>query len=237
MAAPTAAPVVEISGVTKAYGALRPLRLQSLTVRRGERVSIAGLDAAAAETLINLITGASLPDAGEIRVFGRRTADVADGDEWLTSLDRYGIVSDRAVLLEGATLAENLALPLTLEIDPLAPEMRARAGQLAEECDILPAWLEQPCAQVPAEIRVRTHLARAVALDPELLLMEHPTALLEGPLGQQFGELVRRVAEARRLTVVMVSMDAGFAAAAAARSLTLEAASGALKPARRGWFR
>ncbi len=237
MTATAADTVVDISGVTKAYGALRPLRLQSLTVARRERVSIAGLDAPAAETLINLITGASLPDEGTIRVFGRRTADVADGDEWLTSLDRYGIVSDRAVLLEGSTLAENLALPLTLEIDPLPPAMRARAAQLAGECDIPPAWLEQPCAQVPAEIRMRAHLARAVALDPELLLMEHPTALLAATAGQQFGEVVRRVAEARGLTVVMISMDAGFAAVAAERSLMLEAASGQFKPARRGWFR
>ncbi len=233
----TTAAVIEMSAVRKAYGALRPLRIQALSVARRERVSISGLDAPAAEVLVNLITGASLPDAGELRVFGRRTADVADGDAWLATLDRFGIVSERAVLLEGATLAENLALPLTLDIDPLSPEMHARAAQLAAECDIASEWLDQPCAQVPAEVRVRAHLARAVALGPELLLMEHPTARLDDAGGRRFGAVVARVAESRGLTVVMATLDAGFAAAAADRRLKLEPASGALTAVRRGWFR
>ena len=119
-------PIVEITAVRKSYGALRPLRIQSLSVLPGERVSIAGLDTPAAELMVNLVTGASVPDEGEIRVFGRRTVDVADGEEWLASLDRFGIVSDRAVLLEGATLAQNLALPFTLEIDPVSADTRER---------------------------------------------------------------------------------------------------------------
>ncbi len=96
---------------------------------RGERVALAGIDAGGAEVMLNLVTGASLPDEGEVRVFGRRTADVSDGDEWLASLDCFGIVSERAVLLEGATLTQNLALPFTLEIDPVpAGDDRARRG-------------------------------------------------------------------------------------------------------------
>lgn len=233
----TADRIVEVSGVRKAYGALRPLRLQSLSLVRGDRVALAGIDAPAAEVLINLITGASLPDEGEIRVFGRRTSDVADGDEWLASLDRFGIVSDRAVLLEGATLAQNLALPLTLEIDPVSPETLARVGALAEESDISPEWLQQASGGLPPMIRARAHLARALALAPELLLMEHPTAALRPGEGADLGRVVRRVSETRALTVLMVSMDQAFTDAAADRGLTLEPASGALRPVRRGWFR
>ncbi len=233
----TPPPVVEVSGVRKAYGALRPLRLQSLSVARAERVALAGIDAPGAEVVVNLITGASLPDEGEVRIFGRRTADVADGDEWLASLDRFGIVSERAVLLEGATLAQNLALPLTLEIDPLSLDTRARVETLAAESDIAPEWLEQVSGGLPPSIRVRAHLARALALDPELLLMEHPTAALRNGEGADFGRVLRRVSGARALTVLMVSMDAEFTAASADRVLTLEPGSGALRPARRGWFR
>lgn len=233
----TADAVVQMTAVRKAYGGLRPLRIAALAVAARERVAVAGPDAHAAEVLINLITGASLPDAGEIRVFGRRTADVADGEAWLSSLDRFGIVSERAVMLEGATLAQNLALPLTLDIDPLPDAIRARAAQLAVECDIAAEWLDQPCGQVPADVRVRVHLARAVALEPELLLMEHPTAPLAAPAGRAFGEVVRRVAAARGLTVVMVSLDAEFAQVAADRQLTLDPATGRLQPVKRGWFR
>jgi ABC-type transporter Mla maintaining outer membrane lipid asymmetry ATPase subunit MlaF len=230
-------PVVEMTAVRKNYGGLRPLRIQSLSVVPKERVAIAGIDATAAEVMVNLVTGASVPDEGEIRVFGRRTVDVTDGEEWLSSLDRFGIVSDRGVLLEGATLAQNLALPFTLEIDPVSPGTRERLASLAAECGIASEWLDQPAVAVPPEVRVRAHLARAIALGPELLLMEHPTATLPIPDRRPFGEVVQRVCEARALTTLMFSMDAEFAAAAAGRILTLEPATGALKDrSRKGWF-
>jgi ABC-type transporter Mla maintaining outer membrane lipid asymmetry ATPase subunit MlaF len=231
-------PIVEMTAVRKSYGALRPLRIQSLSVAPAERVAIAGIDAMAAELMINLVTGASLPDEGDIRVFGRSTADVADGEEWLASLDRFGIVSDRAVLLEGATLVQNLALPFTLEIDPVTAETRERVTRLAEECDIAPEWLEQPAAEVPAGVRARAHLVRALALGPELLLMEHPSAVLAGAERAAFGSVVRHACEARALTTLMISLDAEFSAVAADRVLTLEPATGALKsPGRRSWFK
>jgi ABC-type sulfate/molybdate transport systems ATPase subunit len=229
--------VLEMIGVRKSYGALRPLRIESLAVGAGERVAIAGIDAPGAEMVVNLVTGASVPDAGEIRVFGVATRDVANGDEWLASLDRYGIVTDRAVMLEGATLAQNLALPFTLEIDPLSPATRDRVAGLAEECDIDAAWLDQPAAGVPPAIRARAHLVRAIALGPELLLLEHPSAALPREERSPFGEVVCRVCDARRLTTLMISADPEFAKAAAHRVLTLEPATGVLKDAsRKGWF-
>jgi ABC-type transporter Mla maintaining outer membrane lipid asymmetry ATPase subunit MlaF len=230
-------PIVEMTAVRKTYGGMRPLRIQSLSVVPAERVAIAGIDATAAELMVNLVTGASVPDDGEIRVFGRRTVDVTDGEAWLASLDRFGIVSDRAVLLEGATLAQNLALPFTLEIDPVSAATRERLASLAEECGIAAEWLDQPALAVPPEVRVRAHLARAIALGPELLLMEHPTATLPIPDRRPFGEVVQRVCAARALTTLMFSMDAEFASAAAGRVLTLEPATGALKDrSRKGWF-
>jgi ABC-type transporter Mla maintaining outer membrane lipid asymmetry ATPase subunit MlaF len=230
-------PVIQMTGVRKSYGALRPLRVGSLAVGAAERVAIAGVDAPAGEVMVNLVTGASLPEEGEVRVFGRRTADVADGDEWLSSLDRFGIVSDRAVLLEGATLLQNLALPLTLDIEPVGRETREQVGLLAEECAIAPEWLEQPVAGLPPGVRARAHLVRALALGPEILLMEHPTATLPDAEAEAFGAVVVRVCEARALTTLIVSMDPRFSAVAANRRLALEPASGALKEqSRKGWF-
>ena len=116
MSVPASPPevIVQISRVIRSHQALRPLRLAALTVARGERVAIEGVDAPAAEVLINLVTGAALPDEGEIRVFGRATSEISTGDEWLASLDRFGIVSPRAMMLDGATVLQNLAMPFTL---------------------------------------------------------------------------------------------------------------------------
>lgn len=230
-------PVVEMTGVVKNYSTLRPLRIAALSVARSERVAIGGIDAVGAEVFLNLVTGASLPDGGEINVFGQNTAAVANGEEWLASLDRFGIVSERAVMLEGSTVAQNLALPFTLEIDPVTAETMARVRILAEECGIAPEWIEQRAGDVPPEVRAHIHFARAIALDPQLLLMEHPTAALAEGERAAFGALVARVCEPRGLTVLAITLDTAFASTAAHRTLTLQPSTGQLVAARRSWWR
>ena len=234
----TATPAIEIVGVTKSYAALRPLRIASLVVAPRERVALSGIDAGGAELLVNLVTGASLPDDGEVRVFGRRTTDIPDGDEWLSSLDRFGIVSERGVLLEGSTVIQNLALPLTLEIDPVPENALRQVMALGIECDIPYDWLEQQVGGIPSAVRARVHLARAVALEPQLLLLEHPTAAMhEKNERTAFGEIVARVCETRGLSALAITMDTAFAAALAHRTLTLQPATGQLGAARRPWWR
>jgi ABC-type transporter Mla maintaining outer membrane lipid asymmetry ATPase subunit MlaF len=233
----TAAPAIEIVGVTKSYAALRPLRIATLVVAPRERVALSGIDAGGAELLVNLVTGASLPDEGEVRIFGRRTADIPDGDEWLSSLDRFGIVSERGVLLEGSTVIQNLALPLTLEIDPVPEGALRQVMALGIECDIPYDWLEQQVGGIPPAVRARVHLARALALGPQLLLLEHPTAAIPESERAAFGEVVARVCEARGLSALAITWDTAFAAAAAHRTLTLQPATGQLVSARRRWWR
>jgi len=229
--------IVRLSAVRKPYNALRPLRLNDLVIAAGERVALSGLDAGAAEVLVNLVTGASVPDEGDVQILGHSTAAIADGDEWLASLDRFGIVSPRAVLLDAVSLLQNLAMPLTLQIDPIPDGVAATARSLASEAGIEDSWLERPVAGLPGAVRMRAHLARAVALGPALLILEHPTATLDTWEGRSFGEAVARVAAARNLAALIISEDAEFAEAAATRRLSLHAASGDLKPQRRGFFR
>jgi len=229
--------IVELRGVVKKYNALRPFRIADLTLTSGARIAIAGVDAGGAEVLLNLVTGASLPDQGEVRVFGSHTAAVTNGDEWLASLDRFGIVSERAVLLEGASLAQNLALPFALEIDPVPPETLARVEGFADECDIPRSQLLARVGDVTAAVRCRVHLARAIALAPRLLLMEHPSAPLEGAERKAYGAIIARVCDRRALTMLAVTQDLEFASAAAHETLTLEGATGRLSAARRSWWR
>ena len=232
-------PAVRLTGVQKNYAALRPLRIQSLEIGARERVALGGLDAAAAEVLVNLVTGAALPDEGTVTVFGRATADIADGDAWLASLDRFGIVSPRAVLLEGSTLLQNLALPFTLEIDPVPAGIRARVETVAAECGIPLEHLPRQAGELPQHVRVRAHLARAVALDPALVLVEHPTADVDTVAKTVLARDLARVIEGRGTAALILTLDVEFAEVAAHRSLQLQPATGALVPwkKKRGWFR
>lgn len=229
-------PVLEVSRVVKAYGGLRPLRVERLAVGASERVAVTGLDAPAAEVFVNLITGAALPDEGEVRVDGRSTASIADGDEWLASLDRFGIVSSRAVLLEEMTLAQNLSMPFTLEIDPVPPEIRSRVAALAAECGIAADWLDVRAGAAPPAVLVRAHVARGIALHPRLLVLEHPTAHVEPADREPLAADIARVSAQRALASLVLTMDQAFARTWGDRVLRLNAATGALRQEGKGWF-
>ena len=219
----------------KAYQSLRPLRLQALTIEAGERVAIAGLDAGAAEVLVNLVTGASLPDFGEVRVLDRATSSIVTPDDWLASLDRFGIVSPRSVLLDSHTVEQNIAMMFTLEIEPVPADTAARVAGLAAECGIRDVHVMT--GDAAPDVRARTHLARAVAVTPALLVLEHPTAGISESARAAYADTVVAVTEARRQTTLVITQDESFASRAGHRALRLEPATGALKPVRRGWFR
>jgi ABC-type transporter Mla maintaining outer membrane lipid asymmetry ATPase subunit MlaF len=223
-------PFLEISGVSKAYQGLRPLRVKRLSVGRGDHFSLFGFDAAAAEVFVNLVTGASVPDEGDICVDGKNTRDISTDTEWLSSLDRFGIVTERAVLLEGMPLAANMALPFTLAIDPMPAEVRAKVEALGAEVGLDPTRLTLPVAALSAEERVRVHFARALGTEPTLMLLEHPTARLEPASAEAIGRTVQQVAKARSLAWVALTADDYFARGAGGTKLRLTPATGELAP-------
>jgi putative ABC transport system ATP-binding protein len=227
---------LKIERVIKGYQGLRPLRLASLIIMRGERVSIAGLDGPAAELMVNLVTGAAVPDQGDIWIFGRRTADIATADDWLAWLDHFGIVSERGVLLEGSTLQQNLAMPFTLEIDPVPPDVAQRVNTLARECGLSEDLLSMRTAELPSDARLRAHLARALALSPRLLLVEHPTARVPESERETLAADIARVCDGRELSALVITNDDAFAQGVAGKNLRLDAASGELRPLKKGWF-
>lgn len=232
-------PVLRISGVQKAFGGLRPLRITALEIGPRERVAVSGIDAIGAELFVNLVTGASLPDGGTIVTFGCPTADITEGDVWLASLDRFGLVSARAVLLEGATLRQNITLPFTLAIDDAPAEVLEQVAALAHLAGISNEDLARPVGELTAATRMRAHLARAVALSPELLLVEHPTADVPEQERTRLGRDFAAVADHYGAAMLVMTLDLEFAEAAAHRLLALQPATGALEPwkRKRGWFR
>ncbi len=221
-------PVLELSDVSKNYGGLRPLRIQRLTVLPAECVSILGVDQPMAEVFVNLVTGASLPEAGLVGVFGKPTSAIVDSTEWLAVVDRFGIVSDRAVMLEGLTVLQNLAVPFTLDIEPLSDESRLRAAALAREVGLEDASWDRPVGTLDGAARATVRLARALALDPAVLLLEHPTAALDRQDVPALGRRVRSVAARRGAAVVVLTADHIFAESLGGRVVTLDGATGRL---------
>jgi ABC-type transporter Mla maintaining outer membrane lipid asymmetry ATPase subunit MlaF len=228
----TGAPLVAVRDVVRNYAALRPLRVQALTIERGRIVSVSGLDAAAAEVFVGLLTGALLPDSGQIELFGHATGAVADSDAWLKMLDGVGILTDRAVLIAQFSVEQNIAMPFSLDIDPVAPELKPRAAALAAEVGLAAEDLNTRVAEAPPGTVARVRLARALALDPVLVLAEHPSATLPRDEVKAFARDLGRVARARNLAMLAMSADPAFTSALGGHQLTLEPATGLLRPQR-----
>ena len=229
-------PVVELSDVSKDYRGLRPLRLDRLVVGAGERIAVIGFDQTVAEVFVNLVTGATLPDRGEVKLFGRPTAAIQDSADWLSVVDRFGIVSERAVLLDGLSVVQNLAMPFTLEIEPPPEDIRARAVALAHEVCLSEGTENRPVAELDAGDRARVRLGRALAHDPTILLLEHATAGLTEDRAHAFGDAIASIAGRRGVAVLALTADEAFGRAMGARLLRHEPASGRLIERRRFHF-
>jgi predicted ABC-type transport system involved in lysophospholipase L1 biosynthesis ATPase subunit len=224
-------PLVEVADVIKAYGVPLPLRIRRLTVAADDCIALGGLDAGAAEMLLNLITGAAVPDEGAVRVAGQDTRAIATDTEWLTSLDRFGIVTARAVLIGALPIAANLALPLTLSIDPMSSETRERVEALADTVGLAHERLRDAASTLTPIETVRVHLARALAPRPRLLLLEHPTAgLRDEGASRALGTTLRRAAERATVGWLALTDDREFARAAGARLVKLHAQTGEVVP-------
>ncbi|MGH9387325.1 MAG: hypothetical protein ACRD2N_23915 [Vicinamibacterales bacterium] len=231
-------PLLDLQGIVKGYQALRPLRIRALRVHAGDLISLGGLDAQAAEVFVHLMTGAMLPDEGEIALFGRNTRSITDGDAWLRSLDNVGIISGRSVLIGAFTILQNVAMPFSLEVDPIHPAVLPQATAVASEAGLDSATWDRPAGGASAEAQMRAHLARALALEPRLLIAEHPTATLPRDAAAPFGRDLGRIARARGIALVALTADDACAAALGGQRLMLNGATGELKaPSALGLFR
>lgn len=220
--------LVRLAGVVKDYQGLRPLRIADLQVAPGAVVSVQGLDALAAEVLVNLMTAATRPDQGSVQLFGQSTEAIDDYDAWLAMLDGFGLLTERAVLLDQLTIAQNLALPLTLSIDPIDPALLPTLATMADEVGLPRELLGVPVRGADPVALQRLRLARALALGPRLLVAEHPTASLPREAVDGFARDLTRIVAARGLGLLALTADKEFIRALGGAALTLDPRTGAL---------
>jgi len=229
--------LVRLRGVSKDYRSLRPLRIAELDLTPGRSLALLGFDQTMAEVFVDLITAAILPDSGQVIAFGQHTSSIADPGSWLTTLDQFGLFTERAVLVEQFTVEQNLALPLSITVEHMTPEIRARVGELASEIGLANELHRQAGVLGPV-LRARIRLGRALALAPKVFVAEHPNATLSAPEASLLATDMSRIIDTRGIASVVLTADPSFARAVAREVLVLEPATGALKPVSswRRWF-
>lgn len=231
-------PLIEVRDVVKDFRGLRPLRVQQLDLEEHQSIALLGFDQATAEVLVNLITGAILPDTGSITVFGQLTSAIADAEAWVHTLDQFGLISERAVMLDQLTTEQNLAMPLSLRLHSMSADVRDRVRAIASEVGLSTAEIENQVAALTPLGRQRLRLGRALALSPRVLLGEHPNAPLSAEDTLAFANVFRQVVASRRIGSLVLTANHEFAASISSEVLTLQPGTGHLKPASawRRWF-
>ena len=230
------APVIDVRGVSKNYQSLRPLRVERLTLSPGDTVALLGFDQQMAQVLVDLLMGTTLPDAGEVRILGNPTTAIPDGQAWFRVLDDFGLLSERAVLVDQLSAEHNLALPFTLDLRGMSEEARRDVLALADEVGLTSAELAKPAGSLGPLARLRIRLGRALALRPRIVLAEHPNASLSPDDTPMFAADFSRIIRARGVATLVLTADPVFARASASEVLTLQPRTGALTPAS-GWRR
>lgn len=228
--------LVQIRKVAKDYRSLRPLRIESLDLHDGQTLALCGFDQMTAEILVDLITAAIVPDTGEVTVFGQPTTAIADREAWLQTLDRFGLLTERAVLVEQFTVEQNLAIPYSLSVESLTADLRARVSALAEEIGFARSELGRQSGVLPPLGRLRLRLGRALAMNPKVLLAEHPNATLAPDDAARFATDLKRIVAARGMAALVLTADHEFARVAADEVRVLHPATGTLKSSS-GWRR
>jgi ABC-type transporter Mla maintaining outer membrane lipid asymmetry ATPase subunit MlaF len=212
------AAAIEIEGLHVERGTAA-LRGVSLRVAEGESVAVVGSDQPSLTLLIRCCGGLVRPDRGRVRVAG---IDVTTADRHaLLDLRRtVGYVSIHGGLLANMSLRDNVELPLRYHRHLSAAAISERAARLLEEAG-LGARAEERASTLPAEIQKCVAYLRAVAMEPKVLLVEDPSALLH-PRGRSIVRGLHQELRARGVTVLVADDDVAFAAELTDRRLAVE---------------
>jgi len=215
------APVIAVENLRKAFQSHVVLNGISLHVNRGETLAVLGRSGTGKSVLLRLIIGLETPDSGSVCIHGKNIVGLAM-DQIGELRKKMGFLFQHAALYDSLTVAENVAFPLEHHRRELSRSERTdRVNQLLAE-----VGMEGSTEMMPSDIsggmQKRIGLARALALDPEILLLDEPTAGLDPISSGEINDLILTLQRERQMASIVVTHDLHSARTIASRMALLD---------------
>ncbi len=216
----SAPPVIELEGIVTRFGRNVVHDGVDLAVERGEIVALVGGSGSGKTTLLRHIIGLTRPAAGEVKLFGEPLFS-GPLNEQAARRRRFGVLFQQGALFSAFSVGENIAFPLREEGSATGAEISDLVALKLAMVEMEPEHALLMPAELSGGMIKRAALARALALEPELLLLDEPTAGLDPDRSMAFVELIRALHAQLGLTVILVTHDLDTLAALASKVAVL----------------